>query len=65
MGEGVSRDVIGQHAAIIPVVPCFECEECERGYYSACHRYSFIGSRQDGGFAEYVVMPERNALDSA
>lgn len=62
VGEGVSRDVIGQHAAIIPVVPCFECEECERGYYSACHRYSFIGSRQDGGFAEYVVMPERNAL---
>ncbi len=62
VGAGVSRDLIGQHAAIIPVVPCFECEECQRGYYSACHRYSFIGSRQDGGFAEYVVMPERNAL---
>lgn len=62
VGDGVSRDLVGKHAAIIPVVPCFECEECERGYYSACHRYSFIGSRQDGGFVEYVVMPERNAL---
>lgn len=62
VGDSVSRDLIGQHAAIIPLVPCFECEECQRGYYSACHRYSFIGSRQDGGFAEYVEMPERNAL---
>ena len=43
-------------------MPCFECEECLRGYYSACHRYSFIGSRQAGGFADYVEIPERNAL---
>jgi L-iditol 2-dehydrogenase len=62
VGEGVSTDLIGKHAAIIPLVPCFECEECERGYYSTCHRYSFIGSRQSGGFAEYVELPERNAL---
>lgn len=62
VGAGVRRDLIGRPAAIIPLVPCFECEECQRGYYSACHRYSFIGSRQDGGFAEYVELPERNAL---
>jgi len=62
VGEGVSPDLIGKHAAIIPLVPCFQCEECQRGYYSACHSYSFIGSRQDGGFADYVEIPERNAL---
>ena len=62
VGEGVSDGLIGKHAAIIPLVPCFECEECQRGYYSACHRYSFIGSRQSGGFADYVEIPERNAL---
>jgi L-iditol 2-dehydrogenase len=32
------------------------------GHYSACHGYSFIGSRQDGGYAEYVEMPEKNAF---
>ena len=32
------------------------------GHYSACHSYSFIGSRQAGGYAEYVEMPESNAL---
>ncbi|HEX2996616.1 MAG TPA: galactitol-1-phosphate 5-dehydrogenase [Anaerolineales bacterium] len=62
VGEGVSASCIGKHAAIIPLVPCFECEQCQRGYYSACHRYSFIGSRQSGGFAEYVDLPKRNAL---
>ena len=62
VGEGVSPEYIGKHAAIIPLVPCFACEQCERGCYSACHNYSFIGSRQSGGFAEFVDLPERNIL---
>jgi len=62
VGSGVSEDYVGKHAAIIPLVPCFECEQCQRGYYSACHSYSFIGSRQSGGFAEYVDLPERNVF---
>jgi L-iditol 2-dehydrogenase len=59
VGDGVSEDLIGKHAAVIPLVPCFECEQCKAGHYSACHSYSFIGSRQAGGFAEYVELPER------
>jgi L-iditol 2-dehydrogenase len=62
VGRDVDQELIGQHAAVIPVVPCFECEQCRRGYYSACHSYSFIGSRQDGGFAEYLELPQRNVL---
>jgi L-iditol 2-dehydrogenase len=62
VGEGVSESYLGKHAAIIPLVPCFECEQCQRGYYSACHSYSFIGSRQSGGFADYVDLRERNAF---
>jgi L-iditol 2-dehydrogenase len=60
VGAGVSEDYIGRHAAVIPLVPCFECEQCQRGYYSACHNYSFIGSRQAGCFAEFVDLPEKN-----
>lgn len=62
VGSGVSESYIGKHAAIIPLVPCFECEQCQRGYYSACHNYSFIGSRQAGGFAEFVDLPEKNVF---
>jgi L-iditol 2-dehydrogenase len=62
VGEGVSPALVGRRAAVIPLVPCFECEQCLAGRYSACHGYSFIGSRQDGGYAEYVVLRERNAF---
>jgi L-iditol 2-dehydrogenase len=62
VGDGVSPALLGRRAAVIPVVPCFECEQCVAGRYSACHGYSFIGSRQDGGYAEYVLLRERNAL---
>ena len=62
VGESVSKSYVGKHAAIIPLVPCFECEQCQRGFYSACHSYSFIGSRRAGGFAEYVDLPESNAF---
>jgi L-iditol 2-dehydrogenase len=48
----------------IPIKPHFRghYQECRRGFYSACHSYSFIGSRQSGGFAEYVDLPEKNVL---
>jgi L-iditol 2-dehydrogenase len=62
VGEGVSKDLIGRPASVIPLVPCFECEQCKAGRYSACHKYSFIGSRQNGGYAEYVELPERCAF---
>ena len=60
VGQDISKDYLGKHAAVIPLVPCFECEQCQRGLYSACHQYSFIGSRQNGCYAEFVEVPEKN-----
>ena len=62
VGEGVDESLIGKHASIVPLVPCFECVQCQHGYFSACPNYSFIGSRQSGGFADYVELPIRNIL---
>jgi threonine dehydrogenase-like Zn-dependent dehydrogenase len=62
VGAGVDPGLVGRHAAVIPLIPCFGCEQCRLGHYSACHNYSFIGSRQAGGFAEYVELPERNCF---
>jgi len=62
VGDGVPAALVGRRAAVIPLVPCFACEQCQAGHYSACHRYSFIGSRQHGGFAGYVELPQRSAL---
>lgn len=62
VGEDVDPCKIGLKVAGIPLVPCMKCETCQKGDFSLCKNYSFIGSRQFGSFAEYVVVPEKNAF---
>ena len=62
VGEDVDPGLIGKHVAVIPLVPCFKCYECQRGLFSACTNYSFIGSRQAGCYADKVVLPLSNIL---
>lgn len=61
-GEGVASLKAGDRVAGVPLIPCMRCEDCLKGDYSLCKHYSFIGSRQYGSFAEYVVVPEENAV---
>lgn len=62
VGEGVTSLKAGDRVAGVPLVPCMKCEDCQKGNYSLCKNYSFIGSREFGSFAEYVVVPEKNAV---
>lgn len=62
VGANVSDLKPGDRAAIAPLMPCFDCPECEAGRYSLCDNYSFLGSRTDGAFAEYVVAPAQNVM---
>ena len=62
VGENVTTLAVGDHVAGVPLVPCMKCEDCQKGNYSLCKHYSFIGSREFGSFAEYVVVPEKNAV---
>lgn len=62
IGEGVTMVKPGDRVAGVPLVPCLKCADCQRGDYSLCKHYSFIGSREYGSFAEYVAVPERNAV---
>ena len=62
IGEGVTTLKPGDRVAGVPLVPCMKCEDCQKGDYSLCKHYSFIGSREFGSFAEYVAVPEKNAV---
>lgn len=62
IGEGVTAVKKGDRVSGVPLVPCMKCEDCQKGAYSLCKHYSFIGSREFGSFAEYVVVPEKNAV---
>ena len=61
-GEGVTSVKVGDRVAGMPLVPCMKCPDCQRGDYSLCKHYSFIGSREFGSFAEYVAVPEKNVV---
>ncbi|WP_330616487.1 alcohol dehydrogenase catalytic domain-containing protein [Terrisporobacter sp.] len=63
IGEGVTSLKAGDRVAGVPLVPCMECVDCQVGDYSLCKNYSFIGSREFGSFAEYVVVPEKMQLN--
>lgn len=62
VGENVSDLAPGDRVAVFPLLWCGKCAPCEQGKYVQCEHYDYLGSRRDGGFAEYVVAPRRNLL---
>lgn len=62
LGEGVTGWQAGDAVSAAPLIPCHQCEVCQRGLFSQCRKYSFVGSRQNGSWAEYVVVPQENVV---
>lgn len=62
VGEGVTKVKVGDRVTGAPLLPCMKCDDCQNGNFSLCKHYSFIGSRQQGSNAQYVVLPEMNTV---
>lgn len=62
LGEGVTERKVGDRIAGVPLLPCMQCADCQKGNYSLCKNYSFIGSRRFGSFAQYVALPVQNTV---
>lgn len=62
IGEGVNKIKKGMRVSGAPLKPCMNCENCAKGDYALCKNYSFVGSREQGTFAEYVLLPEVNVV---
>lgn len=54
---------IGKRVSVFPLIPCQKCPSCLRGEYEVCEDYDYIGSRRNGGFAEYVAVPVWNLVE--
>lgn len=55
----------GDPVAVLPIIPCCKCDGCISNGPFHCTNYQFIGSRNDGGFAEYCSVPEGNLFPLA
>ena len=54
----------GIAVAVEPLSSCGECPPCSEGYRAHCHVKSVVtGVFEDGGMAEYVVMPEETLVE--
>lgn len=62
VGEGVTKTKVGDRVSGAPLLPCMKCDDCQNGNFSLCKHYSFIGSREQGSNADYVVLPEKNVV---
>lgn len=62
VGDEVEPVLVGQRVAVFPLIPCRMCGPCELGQYALCENYDYLGSRCDGGFAEYVCAPAWNLV---
>ena len=59
VGEQADPSLVGVKAAIYPLIPCRKCDPCVTGNYAMCEDYDYLGSRRDGGFSEYCLVPSK------
>lgn len=55
--------LVGKKVGVFPLIPCRECPQCQNKHYEMCEHYDYVGSRRDGGFAEYVAVPVWNLVE--
>ncbi len=50
---------VGDRVQVIAAVPCGECHECRKGWMEVCQNQTSVGYQYDGGFAEFMVVPQQ------
>ena len=63
VGKNVDSKWLNKRVGLFPLIPCKECGPCEKKQYEMCKSYSYLGSREDGGYAEYVTVPAENLVE--
>jgi threonine dehydrogenase-like Zn-dependent dehydrogenase len=58
VGSQVTHFTIGEQVAIDPIIWCGKCPACKIKHYPACEALKLIGVDMNGGFGEYINVPE-------
>jgi 2-desacetyl-2-hydroxyethyl bacteriochlorophyllide A dehydrogenase len=62
VGSEVSGFRPGMRVTGDPNIACGRCEECHNGRVNLCRNLQAIGIHKDGGFADYVILPQKQAF---
>lgn len=63
VGSTEDEYLLGKRVGVFPLIPCTKCSQCRNKHYEMCSDYDYLGSRRDGGFAEYVAVPVWNLIE--
>lgn len=61
-GKNASDINVGDRVSVYPLISCKSCDYCKAGNHNLCDNYNYIGSRCNGGFAEFVKCPKENII---
>ncbi|MCJ8052577.1 zinc-dependent alcohol dehydrogenase family protein [Shinella curvata] len=63
IGDAVRDFRPGMRITGDPNIACGRCAQCRRGRVNLCENLQAIGIHRDGGFADYVLVPQRQAYE--
>ena len=62
VGAEVANVAPGDRVCVHYLVHCGRCEFCTRGLEQLCPEVQMIGKHRDGGYAEFMAVPGKNAF---
>jgi propanol-preferring alcohol dehydrogenase len=62
VGPRVTNLKVGARVCLHYLVTCGDCNYCSSSHEQFCPTGQMLGKHRDGGYAEYIVVPARNAV---
>ena len=58
-GPDADPSVVGRKGVVFPWIGCGQCDACRRGMELMCETPRTIGTRKNGGYSDYTLVPDQ------